>query len=465
MHRPLFQAYVLLVTLLLVGCAQSSSASLTPTAPSSSNASTLAQPTASSPLCQSHDGGSSFSQPVAPSSVYSGSADGTVWALDAESGAVRWRVQLADGSDSTVVGLEAGVVYVHANVTAASQTFLDALRASDGVLLWHQTLATDSAVAAVSQGAVYLTFGAYSTPTPTPSAIEARRAQDGTLLWHTQLEGIGPPQARLDQGTFYVTSFSALLPSPGYYSAATYLDALNADSGTVCWHQVLSRTNTIAAIAAGQVYLLDTGTDVVCDPRILHVLDSRNGTEQWHMEGSFLELLGVEQELAAVEDVPQGCTASRPFEQGVLSALHMMDGKSAWQITLPFGSGAIANKGAIYVPAEDGDLAAYSARNGVRLWRAQGEGGGLALFDGVLYTSIEGRGLDALSPATGALEWRYQTPDGVGVSAVATGRLYGEVSHFTSGTVDYAIVALSAETGKLLWRVEIGAPQYVPLVG
>jgi outer membrane protein assembly factor BamB len=465
MRRPLFQAYVLLSTLLLAGCAQASSASPTLTAPSSTNASTLTQSTGSSPFCQGHDGGASFSQPVAPSSVYSGSADGTVWALDAESGAGRWHAQLADAYDSTVAALVAGVVYVHANDRSDSHTFLDAFRASDGALLWHQTLATDSAVAAVSGGAVYVTFGAYSFTTTTPSAIEARRAQDGTLLWHTQLEGTGPPQARLDQGTLYVTSFSALLQSPGYYSAATYLDTLNADSGAVCWHRVLSRTNTIAVVTTGQVYLLDTGTDVVCEPRILHVLETSTGAEQWHMEGSFLELLGVEQNLAFVEAVPEGCTASHPFEQGVLSALHTTDGTSAWQITFPFGSGAIANGGALYVPAEDGNLTAYSARNGVRLWRAQAEGGGLALFDGVLYSSIEGRGLDALSPATGAVAWHYQTPDGVGVSAVATGRLYGEISHFTSGAVDNAIVALSADTGKLLWRVEIGAPQDVPLVG
>jgi outer membrane protein assembly factor BamB len=116
------------------------------------NASTPAQPTGSSPLCQGHDGGASFSQPVAPSSVYSGSADGTVWALDAESGAVRWHAQQADAYDSTVAALEAGVVYVHANDRSHSHTVLNALRASDGALLWHQTLATDSAVAAVSRG-------------------------------------------------------------------------------------------------------------------------------------------------------------------------------------------------------------------------------------------------------------------------------------------------------------------------
>jgi hypothetical protein len=87
MRRPLFQAYVLLSMLLLAGCAQAGSASPTPTVSLS--------------LCQGHDGGVSINRPVTPSSVYSGSADGTVWALDAESGAVRWHAQLADAYDST----------------------------------------------------------------------------------------------------------------------------------------------------------------------------------------------------------------------------------------------------------------------------------------------------------------------------------------------------------------------------
>src|SRR5215469_8194878 len=48
--------------------------------------------------------------------------------------------------------------------------------------------------------------------------------------------------------------------------------------------------------------------------------------------------------------------------------------------------------------------------------------------------SGEGRGLDALSPATGAVEWRYPTPDPVAVSGVAHGLLSGVLSHVNSQT-------------------------------
>lgn len=118
------------------------------------------------------------------------------------------------------------------------------------------------------------------------------------------------------------------------------------------------------------------------------------------------------------------------------------------------------------MPSEGGDLAAYSAEKGDRLWRAQGEGGWLKLFEGVLYSSLEGRGIDALSPATGNVAWQYQTPDTVAISGVVHGLLYGAVSHLSSGAVvGNTIIALNAGTGKLVWQVEIGAMQEALVIG
>jgi outer membrane protein assembly factor BamB len=121
----------------------------------------------------------------------------------------------------------------------------------------------------------------------------------------------------------------------------------------------------------------------------------------------------------------------------------------------------------LYVSAEAGDLAAYGAGDGVPLWHAPGEGGGgiggIDLFDGALYTSGE-RGLDAVNASTGAVEWRYSMPDGVAVLGVANGIVYGVVSHLTSSQLeDSAVLALRADTGKLLWRVGIGMMEGSPL--
>lgn len=448
MRTSVFQICLLLSMLLLVGCGGSTAAPLPPTTATSSPATTIAQP-------------------APPLSLYIGGAAGTISALNAADGTVRWRTQLAQASTPTVVALDEGVVYASANdpESPPSRMVFYALRASDGTALWHQTL-SGASVAAVSQGVVYLAFGRQSGASSPPNQIEALRAQDGSEVWHTSLEGTGPIAVRVAPGTLYVTSFSSLLPGPGYYYASTYLYALTTSSGAVRWHRQLSRTNAVASVTTGQVYLVDTGTDVVCEPRVFHVLDASSGAELWQREESFLELIGVEQALALVEAVPEGCIASRPFEQGVLAALHTPDGSSAWQSTIPFGPGAIANGGVLYVPSEDGDLAAYRVGDGFQLWHAQGEGGGIDLFDGVLYTSMEGRGLDALDPLTGAIEWRYQTHDGMAISLVSNGLLFGVVYYFTSDMVQHeAMVALSAGKGKLLWRVEIGVSPVAPIVG
>ena len=449
MRTAVFQICLLLSMLLLVSCDGRTAAPLprTTTTATSSPATTLAQP-------------------AAPLSLYIGGAAGTISALNAADGTARWLTQLAQARASTpaIVALDEGVVYASADDPENStRVAFYALRASDGTVLWHQML-PGASVAAVSQGVVYLAFGTQSGASSPPSEIEALRAQDGSEVWHTLLEGTGPLGVRVAPGTLYVTSFSSLLPGPGYYYAATFLYALTASSGAVRWHRQLSRTNVVAAVTTGQVYLLDTGTDVVCDPRVLHVLDRSSGTEQWQRQGQFLEFLGVEQERAYEEEVPDGCVAPGPFQHGMVSALHTTDGSRVWQSTIPFGAGAIASNGTLYVPSEDGDLAAYSASTGVRLWRAPGGGGGLDLFDGVLYTPLEGGGLDALSSTTGAVEWRYPTPDGVAVLGVANGIVYGVISHLTSSQLeDSAVLALRAGTGKLLWRVGIGMMEGSPL--
>jgi hypothetical protein len=85
MRTPIFQICLLLCMLLLVGCGGSTAAPLPPTA------ATLVQPTA-------------------PLSVYIGRAAGTVSALNAADGTVRWRTQVAQASTPTVVALDKGTM-------------------------------------------------------------------------------------------------------------------------------------------------------------------------------------------------------------------------------------------------------------------------------------------------------------------------------------------------------------------
>ena len=454
MRMRALRAFLLLSCLVLAACDQTSivTAPQSPRTPGSLSSSSVPCP----------------ALPTAPLSVYIGSTDGAISALNAANGTVRWRSQVANASTSNAVMVAAladGVVYAMGAAIGknSTTTFLYALRASDGSILWQKTLVGAGAVIAARACVVYFALGGAGA---TPNEIQMLRAEDGTVLWHTQVAGTGPLHASEYQGTIYVTSFTTLLPSPGYYYASTHLYALNTSSGAIDWHSQVSRTNYVAAVANGAVYLIDTGADVVCDPKVLHVLSASDGKERWQVAGTLLNLTGVEQGRTYVTDIPEGCNAPT-YEHIALSALNADDGSSVWQIDLQsqYYGGILANS-VIYLPGVGNALAAYSARNGALLWHAQGESGRLWMLDGDLYAALGGMGLSALNPATGAVRWRYGTSDLVTLSTVVHGILYGVSSHQSTDSLwTQALVAITARDGKLRWRFPIGTSEDSPIIG
>jgi outer membrane protein assembly factor BamB len=268
-------------------------------------------------------------------------------------------------------------------------------------------------------------------------------------------------------GTIYVTSFTTLLPSPGYYYASTMLYALNASTGAVSWHTALGRTDYLVTVVGGAAYLVDTGTDVVCEPHLLHVLSARDGTERWHREGTLLRLIGVEQGRLYVAVVPDGC-AARSYAHVALSALNTSDGSPSWELDLqsPYG-GSLAN-GVIYLPMEGAALAAYRVRDGSQLWYVQAEIGLVRVWvvDSGIYVSLMGQGLDALDPATGAVRWRYRPGDDVWFETVVNGVLVGVRMHRADDlSQSQELIALTARDGTLLWSVPVTLRQDALLVG
>src|SRR5579859_1038883 len=154
--------------------------------------------------------------------LYAGDGFGTVYALDARDGSVRWRVPVpgcpatqppvvADGvvyvsvvgfncgASSWIYALRAsdggliwrtpierfvapalvfadGVLYTGSSTYPAfyEVDYLTAIRATDGARLWRITTDLYATVAWAGDGVIYLTEGA---------VVETRRASDGTRLW------------------------------------------------------------------------------------------------------------------------------------------------------------------------------------------------------------------------------------------------------------------------------------------
>jgi outer membrane protein assembly factor BamB len=401
-------------------------------------------------------------QSAAPLSVYIGSTDGHVSALDAADGVVRWRsVVASSASTTTVAAVAEGAVFVSAaNVNKLPRaTTLAALRTSDGYVLWHLSLAGAAAVIATGPGVVFVALDGEGV---LPHEILMLRALDGKVLWRTQIVGAGPLHASLHAGTIYVTSFTTQLPSPGYFYASTIVYALNASTGTVSWHSTLGRTDYLAAVADGAVYLVDTGTDVVCEPQALHVLSASDGMERWRSEGTLLRLIGMEQGRAFVAVVPEGCAATT-YDHLLLSARTAGDGSTVWQADVSAAYGGLLAGDVIYLPGAGTVLAAYRAADGARLWSVPGESGRLWVLDAGLYTSIAGQGLDALDPVTGAVRWRYRPGDDVWSLTIADGILFGISSRQTTDSArDQAIIALTTSDGRVRWRFQIGTSAVAP---
>ncbi len=167
---------------------------------------------------------------VATASVaYISSSDGSLNALAAASGAVRWTEQAPPGQLAT----DGRLVYL-----ASRSGLVTARRASDGALLWGQRVGASSGAIALAAGVVYATGG---------DQVWAIRAADGGKLWAAPA---GSP----------VTSGIAVA-GPAVYAgtSAGLMHALDASSGSVTWtYRAAGPIASGVAATAAAVYF---GTD------------------------------------------------------------------------------------------------------------------------------------------------------------------------------------------------------------
>jgi outer membrane protein assembly factor BamB len=368
-----------------------------------------------------------------------------------------------------VQALANGLVFVRVAlnpVGSSGGTTLYALNALNGSVRWQMTTPGAGTVSAVIKHVAYITAVAPNDDPAQHNELQARDASDGSLLWRIQIAGTGDLAATIADQTIYLASFDS---QRYYYNEHrwTAFYALNVADGTIRWHRTLGLSAGILAVANGQIYAQVGLTDVVCSSNVAS-LDASAGAEQWQFPKDTQDERDCTSFIGAENNVVCGMTTHEnpPTVQTSLYALSAADGSKRWQITLPTNArdAALAN-GTIYFSSDDG-LAAYRVEDGSRLWSVRGEGGRVFPFNGGLYASLAGRSVDALDPASGVLRWRYQTDDTVRLATVANGILLGVGSYKVTDAVWHQeIVALSASSGRLLWRFQIGRSDDSPLVG
>jgi outer membrane protein assembly factor BamB len=335
---------------------------------------------------------------VANGLVYFGGAqDGdypsSVYALDARTGAMRWRVWTG-GREFTAPAIANGVVYI-----GSQDGSISALDASTGAVRWRvATSGRGVSSPAVANGAVYVGIN---------GSLVALDASTGALRWQFPPKTSPSPTTGASLGTVRPQVQPSGFP---YFAFST------------------------PVVANGVVYADSEGDQSV------YALDATTGALRWQFlpppsDNGFPEAPAVER---GVVYVVSGHNEPLGSAHGSIYALDATTGALRWRVhdsTHAYSAPAVAD-GVIYVSSTEGYVSALDAITGAVRWRfatnvAATQMPGVtnrvvcvAVYDGSIY---------ALNAQTGAQRWRFQTDGAQGMApspVVADGVVYVNSSKF-----------------------------------
>ncbi|MFI0418909.1 PQQ-binding-like beta-propeller repeat protein [Spongiactinospora sp. 9N601] len=329
---------------------------------------------------------------VARGVVHATSDDGTVYALDATTGAERWRFRMGDGSARFQVPAD-GTMF------AASDKRLVALDAATGRKRWSREMEVSTAPV-VSQGRLYI----WTTFTDAPNAeLVALDAATGRRLWTFRPPG----------------DFAA--PAPVVAGAAVHvgdvngmLYALDPRTGARRWRSpVGGRYDTVHLARTGDmVYAASESGDV-------RALDAASGKVRWSSQ-----VHGT----VDFRPVVTGGIVYLANRFGATYALDTRSGKRLWSFPAVGGEDGrgwepVVAQGVVYAGGPDSGLHALDATTGVERWSAALDTGYSfrpAVADGAVYLGDAQGVLHAFDAATGRERWRFQTGGDVQTRPVVT---------------------------------------------
>jgi glucose dehydrogenase len=187
------------------------------------------------------------------SAIYVGSEGGSLEALDPTSGAVRWTVALATGVDLRSPAVADGTVYV-----ATGDGDVVAVVAATGEVAWRvPTGSQDLATAVVADGVVYVGIRGGG-----PGYLSAFESMTGAQLWTVPEPDFSPSVA---DGVVFSSGQGGV-------------DARSASTGTVLWHVDVEGLARPGAVADGVVYV------AADEEHRLYALDAASGQELWRFD-------------------------------------------------------------------------------------------------------------------------------------------------------------------------------------
>jgi outer membrane protein assembly factor BamB len=369
--------------------------------------------------------------------IYINTADGSVNALQANSGKALWRYRppLPASRPLNIVG---DTVYFTAQNTQRS--FVYALRTSDGRLRWQSPL-PDLHLSLVNVTANALYFLGLD------GRIYTLNTLNGTLLWqYKEKQSSSHTWLTVLDGIVYLTNLDRMA-----------LSALQANTGKLLWSKqgegdiwILATTPTIAYIQ-----LNDT---------TFYAFKTSDGTLLWRYDE-------VEQGGNFVVELNTIYLTTRT---GAIVALNASNGSLLWQYKKPYplwGS-LVVTPQILYLNALDGTIYALKAQNGRLLWQYKLNNQSTAFaptISGQIYTgnteqvyvTNDNGFTNVLQARTGDLLWHYNTGRILPVNGDNDVNIVQPAVYFI--LEDNTFIALRLQDGALLWHYH-SAIQEPPLL-
>jgi len=301
--------------------------------------------------------------------IYVTDEDGTLWAIDAASGDVRWGERTVDSGDHATIGPGAG-----ADVVCAGRP--PVAFAPDGERLWSAP--TDA-----------LAESLHAAPPVVGSDAVFVRTSDGITAGFDRSDGDRRFRVDLD-----VDEFGVLAAADGrvFTDADDSLVALDAGDGDRLWEQEVNVPDDLAV--TDELILVADSQDGI------RAIDVASGEQRWQYDLPEANAVAVaDGTVFAVAGSPAGGGQSGPTEHdvpGPLVALDVGSGEKQWRVTLDrfaWFPPAIGSD-RVYVSRVAGGVVAYST-SGERVWTHEfGEDAepttGPVLHDGRLYVGVRG---------------------------------------------------------------------------
>lgn len=278
-------------------------------------------------------------------------------------------------------------------------TFLYALNATTGDLVWNHTRATWIASSpAVAYGRVY--FGGFDRN------VTALDATTGGFLWnYTTLGWLAASSPAVADGVVYIGG--------GYGNSVL---ALNASTGDKIWDITTQGwVHSSPAVANGIVYIGSYDDNV-------YALNATTGEEIWVYTTGY--------DVFSSPTVVDGVVYVGSNDNNVY-ALDALSGVKLWNYTTEewVSSSPAVSGGIVYVGSYDGNVYALNASTGTKMWNYT-TGGAISSSpalsgNGIVYIGSGDNRTYALNAQTGQVIWTYVTGNDVWPSpAIADGIVY-----------------------------------------